>query len=29
MLNYGENMFLIKYEREEICQKSIMIGKKF
>ncbi len=28
MLNYGENIFLVRYEREEICQKLIMIGKK-
>ena len=29
MLNYGENIFLVRYEREGICQKLIMIGKKF
>ena len=29
MQKSGENIFLVRYEREEICQKSIMIGKKF
>ena len=29
MLNYGETIFLVRYEREGICQKLIMTGKKF
>ena len=29
MLNYGENIFLVRYEREGICQKLTMTGKKF
>ncbi|ETZ26464.1 hypothetical protein HMPREF2085_01295 [Fusobacterium nucleatum 13_3C] len=29
MLKSGENIFLVRYEREGICQKLIMIGKRF
>ena len=29
MQKSGENIFLARYEREGICQKLIMTGKKF
>ncbi len=29
MLKSGESIFLVKYEREGICQKLTMTGKKF